>query len=198
MELCTNPIIHASGFTPTRSLYVPTLVLIPPSLLVYNSILCPELLRLYAAFEDREHYYLVQELVTGGDLYSRTARGRYVSESLLVQEVIYPLLLALYRLHHRRYVHRDIKPENIYFDQMDRIKLGEFGHAIDATRHKPVSKVGTLEFMAPEVLDVERHARGGYPAPASRLTKLPREHRRGYGPRADIWSLGVTLVRTIP
>jgi len=46
---------------------------------------------------------------------------------------------------------RDIKPENIFFDDSNNLRLGDFGLAINETRERPTARVGTLDFMAPEV-----------------------------------------------
>jgi len=49
-------------------------------------------------------------------------------------------------------VHRDIKPENILISRDGLLRLADFGLAIDMTDERPVSRLGTLDYMAPEVL----------------------------------------------
>ena len=48
-------------------------------------------------------------------------------------------------------IHRDIKPENILLTQHKHIRLADFGLSIDATQERPVTRAGTLDYMAPEV-----------------------------------------------
>ncbi len=65
--------------------------------------------RLYAAFQDEEHLYLVMEYASGGSLRSLMNNR----ETLLTEEearfYIAELVVALEQLHHLGYVHRDIK-----------------------------------------------------------------------------------------
>ena len=49
-------------------------------------------------------------------------------------------------------IHRDIKPENILLMADKSIKLADFGLSIDATSERPVTRAGTLDYMAPEVI----------------------------------------------
>lgn len=48
---------------------------------------------------------------------------------------------------------RDCKPENILLAERGRgsVKLADFGLSIDATEERPVTRAGTLDYMAPEV-----------------------------------------------
>lgn len=49
---------------------------------------------------------------------------------------------------------RDCKPENILLTgtgDSKAIKLADFGLSIDATEERPVTRAGTLDYMAPEV-----------------------------------------------
>lgn len=47
---------------------------------------------------------------------------------------------------------RDIKPENILVAGDETIKLCDFGLAINARTERPASRLGTLQYMAPEVV----------------------------------------------
>lgn len=49
---------------------------------------------------------------------------------------------------------RDCKPENILLGGPDfsSVKLADFGLSIDSTEERPVTRAGTLDYMAPEVV----------------------------------------------
>ena len=55
--------------------------------------------------------------------------------------------------HPQGFIWRDCKPENILMSEKSRgrIKLADFGLSIDATEERPVTRAGTLDYMAPEV-----------------------------------------------
>ncbi len=53
-------------------------------------------------------------------------------------------------MHAQGVVHRDIKPENILVTAAS-IKLADFGLSINADQERPVTRAGTLDYMAPEV-----------------------------------------------
>ena len=48
-------------------------------------------------------------------------------------------------------MHRDIKPENLLLSEEYEVKLADFGLAINTDAQAPISRVGTLDYMAPEV-----------------------------------------------
>jgi hypothetical protein len=48
-------------------------------------------------------------------------------------------------------IHRDIKPENILLTSNKVIKIADFGLSINVTQERPVTRAGTLDYMAPEV-----------------------------------------------
>lgn len=73
-------------------------------------------------------------------------------------------------------IHRDIKPQNILFDEVDHVKIADFGQSIlfeDNDRTNAAE--GTYWFMAPELLDETCKNTGVS------------------GKACDIWSLGVTF-----
>ena len=52
-------------------------------------------------------------------------------------------------------MHRDIKPENMLVTGDYEVRLADFGLAIDTALESPMSRVGTLDYMPPEVSQVQ-------------------------------------------
>ena len=80
------------------------------------------------------------------------------------------LLQALAICKSRKIVHRDIKPQNIFVSRSGDYKLGDFGVARAMDRTGSATKIGTINYMAPEVY-----------------------HGEHYGSASDIYSLGMVL-----
>ncbi len=60
----------------------------------------PSIVQIYAAFEDKEGIYVVQEFALGGDLYAQLAQaGGYLAEDQVAGEVVVPVLAALGHMH---------------------------------------------------------------------------------------------------
>ena len=60
----------------------------------------PSIVQIYAAFEDNEGIYVVQEFALGGDLYAQLAQaGGYLAEDQVACEVMVPVLAALGFMH---------------------------------------------------------------------------------------------------
>ena len=70
----------------------------------------------------------------------------------------------------RNIIHRDIKPQNIFISNDGDYKLGDFGIAKTAEKTSGGTKIGTYNYMAPEVYNNEP-----------------------YGHAADIYSLGLVM-----
>ena len=65
--------------------------------------------------------------------------------------------------HPQGFIWRDCKPENILLTSKGRgaVKLADFGLSIDATEERPVTRAGTLDYMAPEVRPVVNTGKRG-------------------------------------
>ena len=66
--------------------------------------------------EDDRNFYIVAELVTGGDLLKKIMDLKSFTEEQAC-DVIKQLLLALNFMHKQNIMHRDLKPENILVEQ---------------------------------------------------------------------------------
>uniref|UniRef100_A0A665VW11 non-specific serine/threonine protein kinase n=1 Tax=Echeneis naucrates TaxID=173247 RepID=A0A665VW11_ECHNA len=87
-------------------------------------------------------------------------------------------LQALVYLHENKIIHRDLKAGNILFTLDGDVKLADFGVSAKNTKtlQRRDSFIGTPYWMAPEVVMCET------------------SKDRPYDYKADIWSLGVTLI----
>eukprot|EP00201_Polytomella_parva_P001477 CAMPEP_0175087784 /NCGR_PEP_ID=MMETSP0052_2-20121109/30025_1 /TAXON_ID=51329 ORGANISM="Polytomella parva, Strain SAG 63-3" /NCGR_SAMPLE_ID=MMETSP0052_2 /ASSEMBLY_ACC=CAM_ASM_000194 /LENGTH=633 /DNA_ID=CAMNT_0016360173 /DNA_START=323 /DNA_END=2224 /DNA_ORIENTATION=+ len=120
---------------------------------LHSSLTHPNVINLYVAFQQDNQVVLVQEFADGSDLFTLLhLNGGRLSEKQAVEEVLIPFLNVLSHLHENGIMHRDVKPENVLFMRNMRLKLCDFGLAIDVKEERPVTRAGTLEYMAPEVL----------------------------------------------
>ena len=115
----------------------------------------PFVVKLYYAFQDQEKLYLILEYAQGGELFTHLATERMFPEdtaSFYMAEMI----LALEHLHHTvGVVYRDLKPENCLLDADGHLLLTDFGLskvAVEGDDDRCTSFLGTIEYMAPEVI----------------------------------------------
>ncbi|KXZ43316.1 hypothetical protein GPECTOR_94g638 [Gonium pectorale] len=150
---------------------------------VHSNLSHENIVHLYAAFQEGDKVILVQEYADGADLFTLLHKyGGRLSERLAVQLVLEPFLRVLQYLHSRAIIHRDIKPENILFNKAMCLKLGDFGLAIDLREERAVTRAGTLDYMAPEVLRCPFK---------SRPEENKDNERLHYSARVDAWAVGV-------
>ena len=72
----------------------------------------PHIVRVVELLEGPVNFYVVMELVTGGDLLSYILKEEKMSE-IKVANILKQILLAINYMHQLNIVHRDLKPENI-------------------------------------------------------------------------------------
>uniref|UniRef100_A0A8C4DWQ2 non-specific serine/threonine protein kinase n=1 Tax=Dicentrarchus labrax TaxID=13489 RepID=A0A8C4DWQ2_DICLA len=147
----------------------------------------PFIVKLHYAFQTEGKLYLILDFLRGGDLFTRLSKevtplhqwfhSSCASVMFTEEDVKFylaELALALDHLHSLGIIYRDLKPENILLDEEGHIKLTDFGLSKESIDHenKAYSFCGTVEYMAPEVVN-----------------------RRGHTHSADWWSYGVLMVR---
>uniref|UniRef100_A0A8C9YXX6 Ribosomal protein S6 kinase n=1 Tax=Sander lucioperca TaxID=283035 RepID=A0A8C9YXX6_SANLU len=133
----------------------------------------PFIVKLHYAFQTEGKLYLILDFLRGGDLFTRLSKEVMFTEED-VKFYLAELALALDHLHSLGIIYRDLKPENILLDEEGHIKITDFGLSKEAIDHdkRAYSFCGTIEYMAPEVVN-----------------------RRGHTQSADWWSFGVLMVR---
>lgn len=75
----------------------------------------PNIVKLIDFIETEQFFYIVQELVTGGEIFNQVVKFTYFSEDLSRHVIIQVAEAILYMHEAIGIVHRDLKPENIFF-----------------------------------------------------------------------------------
>ncbi|RKO93704.1 kinase-like domain-containing protein [Blyttiomyces helicus] len=120
---------------------------------ILRSIRHPFIVALHYAFQGTERLFLVMEYVNGGELYFHVSNfGRFSEERVRFYGA--EILLAVQCLHGKGVIYRDMKLENILLDKDGHVKITDFGLSKqeDDDDDSDTSVVGTLEYLAPEVI----------------------------------------------
>ncbi|KAM3860112.1 membrane-associated tyrosine- and threonine-specific cdc2-inhibitory kinase [Diretmus argenteus] len=144
-----------------------------------HELLCshPHILGFVAAWEECGRLYIQTELCCSNLLLHAENQPPSPDEPA-AWSYLCDLLSALQHLHSRGFVHLDLKPANVFITPSGRLKLGDFGLLQElplkdpdpAGKWKEDLQEGDPRYMAPELL------------------------RGEYGPAADVFSLGVSIL----
>ena len=134
----------------------------------------PNVVRVFTAGRDQEHFYIAMELVSGGSL-EGVLRDQGKLPEAQVLEMAIQAVQGLRAANDAGLIHRDIKPGNILFAEDGTAKIVDFGLAIFAH-----DSDGSGEIWATP-----------YYVPLETLNHEPEDFR------SDIYSLGATLYHVL-
>jgi len=133
--------------------------------------------KLYDLYETETEYFLVLQLITGGELFDRIVELVHYSEKD-ASEIVKKIVLGVQHLHSKKIVHRDLKPENLLLTTKEpdaNVLITDFGlSAILLEGQKLYRAVGTPGYLAPEVLET-------------------LDTSEGYTEEVDLWGVGVIM-----
>lgn len=137
---------------------------------IMSSLSHPHIVPLIDFFEEKDCYFLVMELMSGGDLFDRIGKKKTYNEAD-ARDLVIKMLKAMSYCHAHKIAHCDMKPKNLLLMSEDNdsyIKLADFGFAARCHEPKSLTKqCGTPFFVSPEIL-----------------------MRQPYDQQSDMWSVG--------
>ncbi|XP_015119174.1 calcium/calmodulin-dependent protein kinase type II subunit gamma [Diachasma alloeum] len=131
----------------------------------------PRLIQLYDAIDNDKKFYVILELIEGGELFERVIDDDFYLTERSCAVFMRQICEGIEFVHAQNVLHLDMKPENILCltKEGNRIKIIDFGLAREYDPKKKLQVLfGTPEFVSPEVVNFDEI---------------------GYG--TDMWSIGV-------
>lgn len=144
-------------------------------------------------YEDSTHFYLVMDLITGGELFDHLSNDGAYSEADAAR-LVFEIASALAFMHGVGVIHGDIKPENLMLCSRKRrggtIKIIDFGCAIT----QPVGHYDAAGAITDNDESSSSDNVGG-PAETGTTGYWPPERFRGHKltPNVDTWALGIIV-----
>ncbi|KAE8671542.1 CBL-interacting serine/threonine-protein kinase 7 [Hibiscus syriacus] len=86
----------------------------------------PNILKIHEVMATKTKIYLVMELASGGELFSKVLRCGRLAEPA-ARRYFSQLISALHFCHENGVAHRDVKPQNLLLDQNGNLKVSDFG-----------------------------------------------------------------------
>uniref|UniRef100_A0A0N5AMA4 Protein kinase domain-containing protein n=1 Tax=Syphacia muris TaxID=451379 RepID=A0A0N5AMA4_9BILA len=144
-----------------------------------STIQHPRVVQYLGAYRTDDSLSIFMEYMAGGSVKDLIASYGALSDSV-ARKYTFQVLQGLAYLHRNEMIHRDIKTANILRDSSGNVKISDFGSAkrlqkICSQQTASMNFIGTPHYMAPEVVN----------------------QKSSYGRKADIWSLGCTLLEML-
>lgn len=140
---------------------------------ILESVEHPNVVHLKEVFDTPKTFYMVMEIMKGGELFDKVVEKEHYSEDE-ARQAIKQIAEALAYCHELKIVHRDLKPENLLYqdDSLDsKLKIADFGLAKLVNNGSMMQTAcGTPGYVAPEILK-----------------------GKAYGMEVDLWSVGVIV-----
>lgn len=139
----------------------------------------PHIVPVYDLVEDNKRFWIVMELLSGGDLEDRIEKNR--PNIKVATNIMRAVAEGLAFAHNKGIIHRDIKPMNILFNSDGIPKLVDFGIAKLVQSQKSVVNtreglsMGSPTYMSPEMV----------------------KGKKDIDKRADIYALGITFYKIL-
>ncbi|OHT02572.1 CAMK family protein kinase [Tritrichomonas foetus] len=167
--------LYACKFVDRTNLSNSETLLLEHELRIHSYMNHPSIIEFKEALYTKEYIIVVTEYCENGDLLENIRERKITGSSY--RRIFYDILLGIEYIHAKGFCHFDLKPENIFIDKMNRIKIGDFGCCIEASKFDFKNVAGTLSYLAPELLENEY---------------------TGFDPRkCDMWSIGVVFYAII-
>ena len=131
------------------------------------------IVKIYEFYEGKSNFYIITEFCNEGNLKRKILQNTFLSEIELAS-IMFQLFSAISYCNTKNIMHRDLKLENIMLNDktlynLPFIKIIDFGTAKIYENEYENLIIGTLFYMAPEVLNKQ------------------------YNEKCDMWSLGVVM-----
>ena len=131
------------------------------------------IVKIYEFFEGKKYFYIVTEYCNEGNLKRKIDQKEFITE-IDAAAIMFQLFSAIAYCNQNKIMHRDLKAENIMLNDktiygLPYVKIIDFGTAKIYENEFENIVIGTLYYMAPEVLN------------------------KKYTNKCDMWSLGVIL-----
>ncbi|XP_068628512.1 dual specificity mitogen-activated protein kinase kinase 7 isoform X2 [Battus philenor] len=138
---------------------------------------CPYIVRCLGCFVTDADVWICMELMASCFDKLLKRLGAPIPEAILGKVTVATVKALSYLKEKHGVIHRDVKPSNILLDERGNVKLCDFGISGRLVDSKAKTRsAGCAAYMAPERIDP------------------PDPSRPDYDIRADVWSLGISLV----